>query len=162
MAESLSAGNFEKIWHQTAFDPDWLFVGVLPSKSGRMPVDWKSRNNRPCKPCNLTSVLWLRAILRPSIRVATPELSIWVTADRSRISTLQLGPCNVVRSSARRAGEESISIRPQIRATVPFSPVTTSISGLSIRSILLPSNGIPSFLPRCRGVVQHGLLRLRC
>ena len=47
-----------------------------------------------------------------------------------------------------------IDINPtrQIRATAPFSAVTTSISGLSIRSILLPSNGIPSFLPRCRRV----------
>ena len=115
-----------------------------------MPVDWNSRSNRPSKPCKLTSVLWLRAILRTSIRVATPELSIWVTADRSTVSTLQRGPCNVVRSSARIAGEESISKRPQIRAVVPFSPVTTSISGLSIRLVLLPSNGIPSFPPECR------------
>ena len=110
LIESLSASNFEKIGHQTASHPEWFISRMPPLKSDRMPVASNRRCNRSCNPCSLSSVLQFRAIFNASIRVATPELSIWVTPDKSMLTVLGCGACKRAISWSRTAGEESISI----------------------------------------------------
>src|SRR6185437_16445698 len=85
-AYGLSPGNFEEIGHQSALFPDSLMFGRSLLKRERMPVMSKRRSNRSSKPCNLISVFWARATFNASMRVATPELSICVTADKSMVT----------------------------------------------------------------------------
>src|SRR5450755_2518226 len=103
----------------------------------RMPVASNRRCKRTCNPCSLSSVLQFRAIFNASIRVATPELSIWVTPDKSMLTVLGCGACKRAISWSRTAGEESISIRPYKDANAPFSFATVFIPDFSILSPLL-------------------------
>lgn len=105
-----------------------------------MPVASNRRCKRSCNPCSLSSVLQFRAIFNASIRVATPELSIWVTPDKSMLTVLGCGACKRAISWSRTAGEESISRWPFNDARAPFSVSTKSIFGLSMR-----------FLSACKG-----------
>ena len=113
-----------------------------------MPVVSNSRCKRSCNPCSLSSVLQSRAIFSASIKVATPELSIWVTPDKSMLTVLGCGACKRAISWSRTAGEESISMRPFKDARAPCSLATMLISGLSTR-LLSPSNGIGSSPAQC-------------
>src|SRR5271166_1697329 len=79
LTESLFAGNFEKIGHQTAAQPRVVHLRMPSLNRDRMPVASNRRCKRSCNPSSLSSVLQFRAIFNASIRVATPELSIWVT-----------------------------------------------------------------------------------
>jgi hypothetical protein len=83
-----------------------------------MRVDSKSCSKPACNPCNLSRVFLARAILSASTSVAIPELSKWLTPDRSTHTSFGHGDCNRARSRSRTAGEESISIRPDRYARV--------------------------------------------
>src|SRR5208283_2623396 len=91
----------------------------------------------------LTSVLYLRAILRASIRVATPELSICVIPDKSMLTIFGCGVSNSARSQRRTAGEESISIRPYKDANAPLLLATIFIPDFSISLLLLGTESGP-------------------
>jgi len=109
-----------------------------------MPVASNRRCKRSCSPCNLRSVLQFRAIFNASIRVATPELSIWVTPDKSMLTVLGCGACKRAISWSSTAGEESISMRPFKDARAPCSLATMLISGLSILLVLpLSTKSVP-------------------
>src|SRR5579864_6872301 len=118
----------------------------------KMPVASNRRCKRSCNPCSLSSVLQFRAIFNASIRVATPELSIWVTPDKSMLTVLGCGACKRAISWSRTAGEESISIRPYKDANAPFSLATIFIPDFSILSLLLLSTE--------SGPFQHDVLCL--
>lgn len=110
-----------------------------------MRVDSKSCSKPPCNPCNLNRVLLARAIFSASMSVAIPELSKWVTPDRSTHTSSGHWDCNRARSRSRIAGEESISIRPDKYARVLPLLATMLICALPMLSRLSLTNE-PVFL----------------
>src|SRR5208283_3189417 len=128
--------QFREYWPSDHLATHAVHRSNPPLKRDKMPVASNRRCKRSWSPCNLSSVLQFRAIFNVSIRVATPELSISVTPDKSMPTVLGCGASKRAISWSRTAGEESISILPFKDARAPCSLATMLISGLSTRLLL--------------------------